>query len=375
MNAALKLLTDETRAKILSSVVSESVTKLIASTKAASDADTGTFKVIISTADIDRQGESISQEGWDLNFFKNNPVVLWAHDYEALPIGMCTKIDMIEGKLIAEGKFAPAEANPFAQQIRKLYELGMVNTTSVGFIPKEFDPNVQGRIMKQELLEFSFVPVPANPYALRLDQMKSFDLPLLKTKGIEFVEKKEEKTKGIEISKAIEILKSDTDMEHDRHSKGMLDHIEKCYKAMTDGKKTAEEKAIEIDKAIEILKSDTTLEHEMHSKTMHANIEKCYKSMDEDGEEGEEKMLSKIQAEAFIKSTITNLIALGTLKVADGDKNGKGDTAVTGSKSLEAITELNGFLETRSLLRQMDNSLEKVLRLYNLAAKAESRAK
>lgn len=188
MKDNLKKLTEETKIALIKSITSDSCTDLIAKTKSSNDGDSGSFRVIISTADVDRQGESVDQTGWDLSFYKSNPIVLWAHDYGSLPIGMCTKIEVDAGKLIAEGKFAPEEANPFAQKVRKLYDLGMINTTSVGFIPKEFNMEKDGVISKSELLEFSFVPVPANPFALRLDQIKELglDLEMLKTKGMEF---------------------------------------------------------------------------------------------------------------------------------------------------------------------------------------------
>jgi hypothetical protein len=145
--------------------------------------DSGTFEVIVSTEEVDRQGETIDQAGWDLTFYRMNPVVLWAHDYSSLPIGITDEIEVKDGKLVARGRFAPEEANPFAQQIRKLYDLKIVRATSVGFIPKEAQDN---RILKAELLEWSFVPVPANPFALSLNavQKLGLDLPMLATKGI-----------------------------------------------------------------------------------------------------------------------------------------------------------------------------------------------
>lgn len=153
--------------------------------------DSGSFEVVISTADIDRQGEVVDQGGWDLNFYKLNPVVLWGHDYHSLPIGVTDSIEIRDGKLIAKGRFAPAEANPFAQQVRKLYDLKIVRATSVGFIVK----NSEGqKITQAELLEFSFVPVPANPYALSLSLVKEYglDLGMLAVKGLELKAEPEE---------------------------------------------------------------------------------------------------------------------------------------------------------------------------------------
>jgi hypothetical protein len=134
--------------------------------------DNGTFDVIISTEDVDRAGEIVRQDGWDLTNYKNNPIVLWGHDYYSLPIGVCTETYITESHgvkaLGAKGVFFPAEVNPLAQQVRRMYDYGIKMgigagcTTSVGFIPKDFDGDNRNIITKAELLEFSFVPVPAN---------------------------------------------------------------------------------------------------------------------------------------------------------------------------------------------------------------------
>src|SRR5579862_6674875 len=153
----------------------ETVSKI----KAAEDG--GTFKVIISTSDEDRQGDTLDQSKWKLDNYEKNPVVLWAHEYYIPAIAICTGIRVEGGKLVAEGKFAPAELNPFAGQIAGLYEAGFINTTSVGYLQHE-----DGDL---ELLEFSFVPVPANPYALSMRDITRLNLNTaeLVMKGIRFV--------------------------------------------------------------------------------------------------------------------------------------------------------------------------------------------
>jgi hypothetical protein len=135
---------------------------LIEETQKAADGDTGTFEVVITTENLDRYQEVISLEGWELEHYRSNPVVLWGHDHHQLPIGVATSVDIVDGKMVARGKFAP---HAFAQTIRQLYEMGMMRATSDGFIEKEREGNL---ITKAELLEFSFVSVPANPYALSL---------------------------------------------------------------------------------------------------------------------------------------------------------------------------------------------------------------
>ena len=199
MNKLFEQFTQEAKAKFTATFATKEFASFIQKTKASNDS--GTFKVIISTQAMDRQGESVDQNLWDLTNYLNNPVVLWAHDYNSLPIGVATSIEKqtVAGEtvLVAEGKFAPADANPFAQQVRSLYDAGIVRATSVGFIPNSM--RMDGKSEQgHELLEFSFVPVPANPQALSLSQAKKLglNLELLATKGITFAAKAEEPEEG-----------------------------------------------------------------------------------------------------------------------------------------------------------------------------------
>lgn len=184
MNETYKQFSEQIKAELAAALQSDAMQKAIAAMKAATD-DAGSFEVVISTADRDRQGEVVDQNGWELDFYRTNPIVLWAHDYCSLPIGMADTIEVKDGKLVAHGHFAPEAANPFAQQVRRLYDLKIVRATSVGFIPKETDGE---NIMKAELLEFSFVPVPANPFALSLAKAQElgFDTATLAMKGLTF---------------------------------------------------------------------------------------------------------------------------------------------------------------------------------------------
>lgn len=191
---AIKKISAELRDKIAAALAQSSLQATVAATRAASAEDTGTFEVVISTNDVDRSGEIVDQNGWDLTHYKNNPVVLWGHDYYSLPIGVCDELTVrtvgTKQELVAKGRFAPEAANPFAQQVRRLYDAGMMRTTSVGFIAHEMEGNT---ITKAELLEFSFVPVPANPMALSARQMKELgiDREIFATKGLSIKEEAE----------------------------------------------------------------------------------------------------------------------------------------------------------------------------------------
>ena len=173
MNEQFKKLTEEIKSAMLAQ---KDAASIVEQTKAASDS--GSFEFIISTSDVDRQGDVIDQNGWDLTHYKSNPIVLWAHDYYAPPIGVTDDIALVDGKLVAKGRFAPTE---FAQEIRALYEAKILRTASVGFIPKEFNGPI---ITKAELLEWSIVPVPANPMALSLAKELNLDAAVLMQKGL-----------------------------------------------------------------------------------------------------------------------------------------------------------------------------------------------
>ncbi len=123
------------------------------------------YRVIASTDAIDRQGDVIDQNGWELDNYMKNPVMLFAHDYSSLPVAKCIKLSIESQGLVCDFEFAPAEGNPVGAQIKYLYDNGFMNAVSVGFIPKEQNGGV---ITKAELLEISLVPVPANQEALRL---------------------------------------------------------------------------------------------------------------------------------------------------------------------------------------------------------------
>jgi HK97 family phage prohead protease len=125
---------------------------------------------IASTSSRDRDGESISQEGWDLESFKRNPVLLVGHNYSEYPVGKATDISVQDGKLVFKAVFS--EATQKAKEAYQLVKEGILSAFSVGFIPRDFDRADPSIITKAELLEISLVPVPANPEAVVL--AKSF---------------------------------------------------------------------------------------------------------------------------------------------------------------------------------------------------------
>lgn len=140
--------------------------------KAAEGEDSRALDFTISTASIDRMGDTIAVDGWDLAAYRKNPVVLWAHDPSMLPVGKASHIRVEDGKLKARAEFVPRSISGFADAVFNMLKAGFLSATSVGFLPKKYafaeDADRRWGIdfLEQELLEFSIVPIPANAEAL-----------------------------------------------------------------------------------------------------------------------------------------------------------------------------------------------------------------
>lgn len=132
--------------------------------------DDGTLEFVMSDETKDRYGDIIQADGWMLADFRKNPVALYGHQNDGLPIGRWEKV-RVEGKKLM-GRLRFATSSDFAQRIKALFEEGILNAVSVGFRPvkaeplDEKDPWGGVRYLKQILLECSVVTVPANPSAL-----------------------------------------------------------------------------------------------------------------------------------------------------------------------------------------------------------------
>jgi hypothetical protein len=126
------------------------------------DADTGgagVMSFVASTGGIKRDGLEIDQSRWDLGNYRANPVVLWAHDYAALPIGRAD-VEVRDGALHADVTWDTSDE--LATRVAGKYERGFLNAVSVGW--RDVDNGKEG--VSHELLDVSAVPVPGDPDAL-----------------------------------------------------------------------------------------------------------------------------------------------------------------------------------------------------------------
>lgn len=141
----------------------------------AIDPDARRVTSVVSTDAVARDGAIIETAGWNLEHYQKNPVVLWAHDDHSMPIAKTVETIRTEHELIQVHEFAQ---HPFADQVFAGIRGGFVNATSVRWLPGETEMRQVGEGTKRQpvlvfknghqLLESSYVPIPADPGAVVL---------------------------------------------------------------------------------------------------------------------------------------------------------------------------------------------------------------
>jgi len=144
---------------------------------------------VVSSIDIDSDGDVVIPKGIDISRYEKNPVVLFNHSLSE-PIGYAEQLQIQDDKIIAKTRFG---TTPEAQRIHQLVKDKVLRTHSIGFIvqeavvkgekgfnnlvmniknqfPEKFQPEDLNRInrivTKALLIEYSIVTVPANENAV-----------------------------------------------------------------------------------------------------------------------------------------------------------------------------------------------------------------
>lgn len=151
---------------------------------------------VISTRTKDRHGDIVEQV-WELEHYnqetrgeKSGPVLI-NHNSMALPVGKGFAW-VEDGKLMSGVKFATEiDTYDIGKTVAELVKQNFIKNASVGFIPMEWErlgDDDSGfpayRFLRNELLEWSVVNVPANPDAQRKMIAKGFDLSKLEKAGM-----------------------------------------------------------------------------------------------------------------------------------------------------------------------------------------------
>ena len=144
--------------------------------KSLGDTDDGGVEIkgSASTNGLDRAGDIIEADAWakgGLENFKNNPIILFNHNYDK-PIGRAKDITVTDNGLEISAKISKA-----AGDVTQLIKDGVLGAFSVGFKVKDADYMTETdgyKIKDAELFEVSVVSVPCNQGAT-FGLSKSFD--------------------------------------------------------------------------------------------------------------------------------------------------------------------------------------------------------
>ena len=130
----------------------------------------------ISSESADREGDIVVQEGIETaTFMRLGGTTLWQHD-PAQPIAKTIRIGIVNGRTRATVQFPRAGVSAKADEVFDLIAAGIINATSMGFLPKEWtpidprEPWGAKRFLRVELLELSFVSIPANTDAAIIER-------------------------------------------------------------------------------------------------------------------------------------------------------------------------------------------------------------
>lgn len=156
----------------------ELIRKYFPIVRAAGDGGGSDEPFFISMMSPDLEGDVVVPEGMDFSGYQANPIVLYLHDgfgktdTVGLPIGTTKAIEVIPGVGIkAHGiDWTKPPRPPVMDWIQSAWEQKKLRGASIGFISLESGPNRQtgGRVhRKTQLLEWSVVPLPMHPQALR----------------------------------------------------------------------------------------------------------------------------------------------------------------------------------------------------------------
>lgn len=136
----------------------------------ASEKDKPDCMAVMASAAMNRNNWRLKLDGCRMQNFQQNPVVLWAHRQDLPPIGQAKNARVQGDQMQCGVKFDEA---PFAQEIKRMYQQGILRAWSVAYQVLQFAPIVDAQgitqgydILEWELFELSAIPVGADATAL-----------------------------------------------------------------------------------------------------------------------------------------------------------------------------------------------------------------
>lgn len=159
---------------------------------------------------VDRGGDIIGKEAWNLDNFHKNAMILYNHDRDK-PIGKAIKVEPRDEGLYIKARIS-GSSDPEITKIRDLIKEGILNTFSVGFDCKREEKSAEGynEIKEAELFEVSVVTLPMNQDSTFTVSKKLEDV---KTMALDYAKKMEDEEMPKEEAPAEEAPKEEAPVE------------------------------------------------------------------------------------------------------------------------------------------------------------------
>ena len=170
-------------------------------TEARQTEDGSAHRMVIAARDRSRNQDEINLAGVRFDNYRKNPVVLWNHDASprllaaappsgGIPIAKTLEIDHDEeGRIVASFEFNSND--PFAARVENAWNNGFLRAASIHYLPtrivevKDARGRVERvRIEESDLLEWSLLPIPADPDSVRA-AARALNLPEEIFRGLE----------------------------------------------------------------------------------------------------------------------------------------------------------------------------------------------
>jgi len=142
------------------------------------------IRFVASDDTVDRYEEVVLPHGVNFTSFAKNAPLMAFHDYNMWPIGKNVAGEVRGNTVLLDAEFDSADDDPEAEKVFRKIKSRTIKTGSIGFIPTKFITPGEATKSKAakdlfekyagarriytdwEIIEFSIVPIPANPNAL-----------------------------------------------------------------------------------------------------------------------------------------------------------------------------------------------------------------
>ena len=239
--------------------------------KTLGEADDGglDIKGSASTNSLDRAGDIIEPGAWTkggLDNYKNNPILLFNHDYDR-PIGRAKELEVSK-----DGLDITARVSKAAGEIKDLIKDGVLGAFSVGFKVKDADyiNETDGyKIKDAELFEVSVVSVPCNQNAVfsiaksfnNMEEYNKFKKDFIKANSFDTNVENEQPSEAradkteTKMSEDTKTPESSTEFDLEKYAKDAAEKAVAAYAMKQAEQKAAEDKA-EADAAQKAVEAD-----------------------------------------------------------------------------------------------------------------------